>query len=239
MKKWWIGCSGFYYKNWRESFYPKDLPQRKWFEFYCQTFNSVELNVTFYRFPRVNDLKNWYKRSPDDFRFTVKVHRLITHYKRFNNITRELQDFYDTVNKGLKDKVGSILFQLHPEIEFSEPKLEQILKGLDKSFVNVIEFRHQSWWRPDVVLALRHANVTFCSISYPNLPDQVYKTSSAMYYRFHGVPKLYLSSYGDKQLRSVIAEIKQKRGVQDVFIYFNNDIKVAAIKNAKTVQNLI
>jgi uncharacterized protein YecE (DUF72 family) len=239
MRKWWIGCSGFYYKSWKETFYPKDLPQRRWFEFYCQSFNSVELNVTFYRFPRVADLQSWYNRSPDDFRFTVKAPRLITHYKRFNNSERELNEFYNTVSKGLADKLGSILFQLHPAITYSESKLEQILNALDPSFINVIEFRDPSWWRPDVDKALQRANVTFCSISYPNLPDDVHKTADAMYYRFHGVPKLYLSSYSKPKLEATVNSIKNKRGVNDVFIYFNNDIAVAAVKNAKTVQRLI
>src|SRR5688572_4314890 len=101
MKRWWIGCSGFYYKEWREAFYPKNLPQRKWFEFYCESFNTVELNVTFYRFPRVKDLKSWFDKSPDEFVFTVKAPRLITHYKKFNNVGRELHQFYDAVNSGL------------------------------------------------------------------------------------------------------------------------------------------
>jgi uncharacterized protein YecE (DUF72 family) len=239
MRKWWIGCSGFYYKSWKEIFYPKNLPQRKWFEFYCQSFNSVELNVTFYRFPRVTDLQSWYNRSPEDFRFTVKAPRLITHYKRFNNSERELNEFYNTVSKGLGDKLGSILFQLHPAITYSESKLEQILNVLDPSFINVIEFRDPSWWRPDVEKALQRANVTFCGISYPKLPDDVHKTAKAMYYRFHGVPKLYLSSYSKPKLEAIVNNIKNKRGVSDVFIYFNNDIEVAAVKNAKTVQGLI
>ena len=73
MKKWWIGCSGFHYSGWKGAFYPQGLPQRKWFEYYCQYFNTVELNVTFYRFPKVSDLKGWYDRSPEDFRFTCKA----------------------------------------------------------------------------------------------------------------------------------------------------------------------
>ncbi len=79
MKKWWIGCSGFHYKGWRGKFYPEGLPQKKWFEFYCQYFNTVELNTTFYRFPRIGDLRAWYDRSPDGFRFSVKAPRFITH----------------------------------------------------------------------------------------------------------------------------------------------------------------
>lgn len=239
MKKWWIGCSGFYYKEWRDFFYPKGLPQRKWFEFYCESFNTVELNVTFYRFPRIDDLKAWYKRSPKDFMFSVKAPRLITHYKRFNNVTRELHDFYDNVGKGLKDKLGPILFQLHPKTEFSDAKLDQILNSLDKTFLNVIEFRHESWWHQEVIKAFKNQKVLFCGISYPDLPDDVYKTASSVYYRFHGVPKLYLSSYSDEQLQRVVSEIKRKRGVDNVYIYFNNDIEVAAVQNARSVQQMV
>lgn len=239
MKKWWIGCSGFYYKEWKDGFYPKGLPQRKWFEFYCESFNTVELNVTFYRFPRVEDLKNWYKRSPDDFMFTVKAPRLITHYKRFNNVSREIGDFYETVSKGLKDKLGPILFQLHPGIEYHESTLEHILKNLDESFVNVLEFRHSSWWQAVVIKALQEKNVIFCGISYPGLPEDVLKTGPTMYYRFHGVPKLYISSYSRQRLNRVVAGIKRKRNVQDIYVYFNNDIEVAAIRNAKQFQRLI
>ena len=239
MKKWWIGCSGFYYKEWKEAFYPKDLPQRKWFEFYCDHFNTVELNVTFYRFPRVRDLNEWYLRSPDDFKFAVKAPRLITHYKRFTNVGRELHDFYESVSKGLKNKLGPILFQLHPGIQYTELKLDQLIKYLDPTFDNVIEFRHETWWRPNVLKKLQQANVAFCGISYPGLPDYVYKSAEFMYYRFHGVPKLYRSSYNRPKLKFIVDEIKPKRGVEDVYLYFNNDIEVAAVRNAKTIQGMI
>lgn len=238
MKKWWIGCSGFYYKGWKEKFYPAGLPQRKWFEFYCEHFNTVELNVTFYRFPKLEDLKGWFKRSPDDFRFTVKANRLITHYKKFNNVKRETQDFYNTVSKGLGEKLGTVLFQLHPRIEYSVENLDRILETLDLSFSNVIEFRHPSWWKADVVKVLKDNNITFCGISYPSLPDDVMKTSSVMYYRFHGVPQLYLSSYSEVKLRQVNEGIQKYRGVEDIYCYFNNDIEVAAVSNAKTLQSI-
>jgi uncharacterized protein YecE (DUF72 family) len=239
MRKWWIGCSGFHYKAWRKAFYPEDLPQRKWFEFYCEFFNTVELNVTFYRFPRVKDLKSWYKRSPAEFMFTVKAPRLITHYKRFNNVTREMKEFYNAVNSGLQDKLGSILFQLHPQMAYSEERLEQIISNLDTSVTNVIEFRHATWWRKDVLNELKRHGITFCGISYPGLPDEVYKTAPSMYYRFHGVPQLYLSSYSKQKLKQVLSDIKRKRGVENVFVYFNNDIEVAAIDNARTIQSLV
>src|SRR5215210_608209 len=96
-QKWWIGCSGFHYKHWKEIFYPKDLPQNKWFDFYLQHFNTVELNVTFYRFPQLSFLQNWYKKSPDEFRFSVKMNKAVTHYKQFNDTERMIADFYATV----------------------------------------------------------------------------------------------------------------------------------------------
>jgi uncharacterized protein YecE (DUF72 family) len=238
MRKWWIGCSGFYYKGWKEKFYPADLPQRKWFEFYCESFNTVELNVTFYRFPKLRDLEGWHERSPDEFRFTVKAPRLITHYKKFINVKRELGDFYDTVNKGLREKLGCVLFQLHPAIAYSEENLERIIESLDKRFINAIEFRHASWWTDKVYKVLKDHKITFCSISYPGLPDMVIKTAPTVYYRFHGVPKLYLSSYSSRKLTSIQADIKKFRGTENVFAYFNNDIEVAAVDNAKKLKQL-
>jgi uncharacterized protein YecE (DUF72 family) len=239
MKNWWIGCSGFYYKGWKEKFYPKGLPQRKWFEFYCESFNTVELNVTFYRFPKLEDLKGWYQRSPADFKFTVKAPRLITHYKKFKGVERELGDFYNTVSKGLEDKLGCVLFQLHPAIEYSEDNLQRIIGALDMSFTNVIEFRHVSWWNNSVYKALKENGITFCSISYPNLPDEVVKTAPTVYYRFHGVPHLYLSSYSKRKLNNVQAQIRKFRGMENVYAYFNNDIEVYAVDNARQLKTLV
>ena len=239
MKRWWVGCSGFHYKGWKGKFYPEKLPQRKWFEFYCQSFNTIELNVTFYRFPRVANLQTWYKQSPDEFMFTVKAPKFITHYRRFNNAARQLHDFYSIIAEGLEDKLGPVLFQMHPSMAYEEAKLEQIISSMDPAFVNVLEFRHSSWWRTNVLKALQEAKISFCGISHPTLPDKVYKTAPTLYYRFHGVPQLYLSSYSNKQLQQVVGEIKRKRSVSDVYMYFNNDIEVAAVSNAKTVQTLI
>jgi uncharacterized protein YecE (DUF72 family) len=236
MKKWWIGCSGFYYKTWKDRFYPPKLPQRKWFEYYCEFFNTVELNVTFYRFPKIEMLKGWYARSPEDFRFTAKAPRLITHFKRFHDARREAKDFYKLLRDGLQAKLGTVLFQLHPGIHYSSDNLERILETLDPSFRNILEFRHESWWNNDVIDELKRNNVSFCGISYPGLPDQVMKSGEVVYYRFHGVPKLYLSSYADNELSHVASSISKFRNVTDVYAYFNNDIEVAAIFNARKLQ---
>src|SRR5262245_59274802 len=105
---WHIGCSGFHYREWKGMFYPEKTPQRLWFEYYSSQFNTLELNVTFYRFPQLSFLQNWYQKSPENFQFTVKVPRLITHYKQFNETQDMLNDFYGTVKEGLKQKLGAV-----------------------------------------------------------------------------------------------------------------------------------
>src|SRR5438105_3814281 len=106
MTKWFIGCSGFSYKHWIGKFYPEKLARRKWFAFYCEHFKTLELNVTFYRFPQLQTLKGWYDTSPPDFRFSVKAPRGITHFKQFHNATELITQFYDVVNNGLQEKLG-------------------------------------------------------------------------------------------------------------------------------------
>ncbi len=239
MKTWWIGCSGFYYKHWREKFYPKGLPRRKWFEFYCEYFSTVELNVTFYRYPKLEGLQDWYDRSPRDFRFTVKAPRLVTHYKKFNNALRETHDFYQLAGQGLREKPGPVLFQLPPNFTYSEKNLENVLATLDPGFTNVVEFRHESRWNRKVYQALRHDDITFCGISYPGLPDEVIRSVPVVYYRFHGVPHLYAPAYSLKKLRQVTDCIKGFRGVEDVYLYFNNDIHAEAIRNGREVKGMV
>jgi uncharacterized protein YecE (DUF72 family) len=238
MKAWWIGCSGFSYKHWRGGFYPTDLPSRRWFEFYFQHFNTVEINATFYRYPKLKTLQDWYDRSPDDFKFTVKVPRFVTHFRKFVNANRQLGDFYELVDKGLGSKLGTILFQLPSNYAYTNEHLDRLLDALDPSFNNVIEFRDGSWWNNTVYKILKNQNITFCGISHPALPEDIIKTTPVVYYRFHGVPQLYKSPYSKKELQHVADEIKKFRGVTDVYIYFNNDIDVSAIYNAREFQSM-
>ncbi|MEP6597205.1 MAG: DUF72 domain-containing protein [Ginsengibacter sp.] len=104
--QYFIGCSGFHNKDWKGNFYPEGLAQSKWFEYYCSRFNTLELNTTFYRFPRVEFLERWYNKCPAGFVFAVKVPRLISHYKQLKDSARMLNDFYTSVREGLKEKLG-------------------------------------------------------------------------------------------------------------------------------------
>jgi uncharacterized protein YecE (DUF72 family) len=239
MIKWRIGCSGFHYKEWKEVFYPKSIPQTKWFEYYCSHFNTIELNVTFYRFPRPEALLKWYERSPADFKFSVKAPRLITHYKTFNESEGMLGDFYASVYEGLNDKLGCILFQLPSRVVYSDTMLQKIIETLNPSFDNVVEFRDASWWNKKVYNKLKKHNISFCGISHPKLPDEVIKNTPILYYRFHGVPILYRSEYGLEFIKKITTDIKASIKIKEAYVYFNNTWGTGGINNARQMESLI
>jgi len=236
---WFIGCSGFHYKHWKNVFYPEGLPQTKWFDFYCRHFNTLELNVTFYRFPQLSFLQTWHQKSPDNFRFSVKAPRAITHYKKFNGVTDLISSFYDTINDGLQQKLGPVLFQMPPNFHYDDEKLNRIIKNLDPSFNNVIEFRNNSWWRDDVYKILSEHHITFCGMSHPTLPDDIIQNTQIVYYRFHGVPNLYSSPYSIEKLQKFVDALKRNTTLQQGWFYFNNDVNAFAIDNAKQMIGMV
>lgn len=238
MLDWKIGCSGYHFSEWSRVFYPDDLPQKKWFEFYSRQFNSLELNNTFYRFPKIDSLTKFYDSSPADFKITVKAPRLITHYKRLAEAQEALGNFYATVQEGLKEKLGFVLFQFPSTFVYEEHRLDRIVNLLDCSMKNVVEFRHESWWTEAVFKAFSQNNITFCSMSHPNLPSHPIKTTQCIYYRFHGVPQLYFSRYNSDELEEVASAIQQENSVSEAYIYFNNTAEAAAVANAKQFQDL-
>ena len=226
-----VGCSGFFYWGWKGKFYPEDLKPSEWFSYYSSIFNTVEINSTFYNFPKKNNLKRWYKTSPENFVFSVKVNKVITHIKRFKNAAEEIEKFYSVVSQSLQEKLGAILFQLPPGFKYSKENLERIINSVDKSFTNVIEFRHKSWWNKDVYEIFKKNNLIFCSISAPEFPEDLIKTGDTIYIRFHGKENWYKYDYSDEELKSWAKKIKNS-GAKTVFAYFNNDFYGYAPKNA-------
>jgi uncharacterized protein YecE (DUF72 family) len=226
--KWHIGCSGFHYKEWKDEFYPKGLPQSKWFDYYTQHFNTIELNVTFYRFPTLPVLKGWYNKAPAGFSFSSKVPRSITHFKKFEGTETMLKDFYQLLKEGLQEKLSCVLFQLPPQFQ------------ADLSFNNVIEFRNESWWREDVQATLKKYNISFCGVSFPKIAfDDAMINTPLCYYRFHGVPKLFYSEYEPIFIEKIFQQINGHKSVKEVFIYFNNTASLAALHNARYFQQLV
>lgn len=237
---WHIGCSGFHYKEWKEAFYPKGLPQKKWFEFYTQHFDTLELNVTFYRFPTLRSLQAWHESAREGFSFSAKVPRTVTHYKKFSGTESLVSDFYAILREGLGNKLGCVLFQLPPQFTYSEEKLELILQQTDPAFRNVIEFRHESWWRPEVEEKLRAHNISFCGVSFPKIRfDDAVVNTPLCYYRFHGVPKLFYSEYDEAFIEKIFHQVKEHPEVRTAFLYFNNTASLAALHNARYLKQLV
>ncbi|WP_342647853.1 DUF72 domain-containing protein [Mucilaginibacter sp. CSA2-8R] len=228
---WHIGCSGFYYRHWKGLFYPEDMPQRMWFDYYCQHFSTLELNGSFNSFPKIRSLKNWYLSNPMEFNFAVKAHRTITHFRQFQNTKDIVNDFYQVVSDGLQEKLGAVLFQMPPKFTYSLARLDSILNNLNPLFNNVVEFRHISWWQPDVYTELAKHNISFCGMSHPALPADIVANTPTLYYRLHGNQQFYHSAYTEKELAEFANKALDTRA-QKAYIYFNNDIGASAVYNA-------
>jgi uncharacterized protein YecE (DUF72 family) len=233
--EWHIGCSGFHYRHWKGTFYPQDLAQKRWFEYYAAHFRTLELNVTFYRFPKLSVLQLWYEKAPANFRFAVKAPKAITHFKQFHGTIDMITSFYSTIKQGLKDKLGPVLFQFPPRFHYDPERLNRVLAQLDPGFDNVLEFRHPGWWCEEVYATLRQHGVSFCGMSHPELPDEPIVTGPIVYYRFHGVPQLYSSFYSNEDLRTFADRMNGASLAKEIWCYFNNDAAVAAIPNAQTL----
>ena len=229
MKDVHIGCSSFYNRKWSGIFYPEDLPSKDWFRFYANQFKTFEINATFYKFPTLRIMQNWYDRSPSGFLYSIKAPKIITHLKRFEDCKDELSQFYRICKDGLAEKLGCLLFQLPPSFSYDENRLQLILSQLDNSFTNVVEFRNETWWRDDVKQAFTDRNIVFCSVSYPKLPDEITVTNNISYLRLHGNPRLFYSEYDSSELQKFNDRMPESG---KSFVYFNNTASEAGIKNA-------
>ena len=240
-----IGTSGYNYPHWwNDVFYPSRLPQRRWLEFYAQNFDTVELNVSFYRLPKKETFQSWYKRTPKRFSFAVKGSRFITHIKRLKDCREPLSLFFDHAS-ALKEKLGAVLWQLPPKFKFQQESLEKfcvLLSTLPRSKIlrHAFEFRDESWYCQEVFRILEEFNFAFCMAHGSVLPFIEKATSDFIYLRLHGGEVLYGSNYSDKELRQWAEKIEHwKETGKIVFVYFNNDAYGFAIKNALTLKKII
>jgi uncharacterized protein YecE (DUF72 family) len=229
-----IATSGWYYREWKGAFYPDDLPSQRWFNYYAQQFDTVELNAPFYRPPQLATVKNWKRNAPENFRYSIKVNRVITHEKRFQSTQELIHEFYQIADV-LGPKLGCFLFQLPPNFEFTSARLELILSQLDSTYRNVLEFRHASWWMPEVFASLRAHKIIFCSVSAPKLPDDLIVTADDIYIRFHGPRRWFYDPYSEAELAAWSAKISASQA-KAVWIYFNNTADGSAIANARTLK---
>lgn len=235
--KYRIGCSGYYYSAWRNVFYPEGLGPSLWLSYYSGVFNTVELNGTFYKIPALKNLRRYAAQTPDDFTFSVKMNRYVTHLARLNNCMDEIKKFSDLVMNGLEEKLERILYQFPPSFRYSEDNLEKILINIVPTEINAIEFRHKSWWDAGIGNKLAGFNYTFCNSDYPGLEQTFIHTNKAFYCRLHGRPELFRSPYSMQSLQHIADSLPA--GCDVYHIYFNNTDRGEAIRNAQELQELL
>jgi len=239
MSKLYIGTSGFSYSHWENNvFYPKGLAKAKQLEYYSQHFETVELNNPFYHLPPPKTFAGWYQRTPKDFLFTTKASRYITHIKKLKEVKEPWQRFINNA-KELRQKLGPILFQLPPGWQANPKRLEKFLKILPSKYQYSFEFRHQSWFAPEIYQLLKKHQVALCLADSSRWPCQEEITADFIYLRFHGAGSLYSSKYTAQELKNWAKKIKKwQKQTKEIFVYFNNDYGGYAIKNAQTLKKL-
>jgi len=234
-----IGTSGWVYSDWEGIFYPENLPSKDKLKYFSQHFKTAEINYSFYHLPKKSTYQNWYFQTPEDFLFAVKASRFITHIKRLKDVKEAWKVFADNA-LNLKEKLGPILFQFPPSFKTTEEnikRLENFLKliclttGVKQRYV--FEFRHKTWCDEKIYKLLRKYNIAWVIADSPRYPKAEVVTANFVYIRMHGSKVLFSSKYTKKELQDLAQKIKKWLKTCDVYIYFNNDARGFAIKNAK------
>jgi uncharacterized protein YecE (DUF72 family) len=164
-----VGTSGYSYKEWKGSFYPEKMPAKEMLRFYAQRFSTVEINNTFYRMPAPSVLEAWAGQVPENFRFVLKAPQAITHFKRLKEVEDPTERFLQ-VAAVLKQRLGPLLFQLPPNFKKDLPRLEQFLDLLPAGTAAAFEFRHESWFDDEVFGRLRAKSCALCVADSEDLP---------------------------------------------------------------------
>jgi uncharacterized protein YecE (DUF72 family) len=227
-----IGCSGWNYKHWRERFYPKGLPPARWLELYAQRFDTVEVNATFYRLPRRDSVARWVAQSPPGFVFAVKASRYLTHIKRLTDMESGLRLFYERIDPLVRSpKLGPVLWQLPGTFHRDDERLATALAALPPGR-HCFEFRHESWFVPEVSALLREHGVALVIGDTPERPFQTRElTADWTFVRFH-YGRAGNGNYGVDELEAWAKQLEAWRsdGVE-AFVYFNNDWEGYALEN--------
>jgi len=235
-KKLLIGTSGYQYKHWKGIFYPMKLPQKKWFAYYAQRFDTVEINATFYNLPKIETVEKWRDAAPDDFYFVLKFSRYGSHMKRLKDPGDSIQKFWNAA-RHLQDKLAAVLVQLPPKWKPAPERLDAFLTETPADVRWVLEFRDERWLSDSVYDVLRRHNAALCI--HDMLPDHPWVvTSDLTYFRFHG--DNYTGSYTEKELGKIAVQVQNsmQQGLE-VMCFFNNDAEGNAALNAARLKEII
>ena len=236
-----IGTSGWSYAHWEHVLYPQGLPSRDRLDHYVQRFSTVELNASFYRWPKTATFRAWRRRLPAGFLLSVKAPRGLTHAKKLYApevwVERIARDWHE-----LYDKRAVLLVQLGPGQVRDDARLDYFLGRLPWWVRTAVELRHPSWVDDHVFALLEQHGAAYCVMSGAGLPCELRATADFVYVRLHGPDphSLYGGSYSDADLHWWAGRLGEwEADGREVFVYFNNDGDGNAVRNAATLAHLL
>jgi uncharacterized protein YecE (DUF72 family) len=233
-----IGCSGWQYRHWRGGFYPASVPLNRWFDYYGDRFNSVEINNTFYRLPEAATFASWATRAPAGFKFAVKASRYLTHMKKLKDPAEPVELFFSRAAR-LGRSLGPVLYQLPPRWPVQLDRLGTFLKALPRRRQHAIEFRDPTWYRDDVFTLLERRRVALCLHDMHGSASGKIAVGPFAYVRFHG-PQKYAGRYPDRVLDDWADWLAARsRAGQKICAYFNNDTGGHAPRDAVRLRDRI
>lgn len=245
-----IGTSGWQYRDWHRLFYPPGVTGTKLLPYFATHFKTVEINSTFYGLPKTEWVQRWAASVPDDFVFSVKLNRFLTHNKRLvpdDETAVRLYEFLELLQP-LGAKFAVLLVQLPPSMQAADERLTFLAKELAHArrklklhFGVAVEFRHASWFNQQTFALMRTLNfANVISDSPQRWPASKEITADFAYIRFHGSKRLYRSSYTDQELADWLTFIRtQAATCNKVYCYFDNDHDAVAVQNAKTMLGML
>jgi uncharacterized protein YecE (DUF72 family) len=222
---WFVGTSGYAYKEWKGAFYPEKMPAKGMLAFYAERFTTVEVNYTFRQLPRVDTVTSWARQVPETFRFVLKARQVITHFKRLQGAEQETDDFLGLA-EALQGRLGPILFQLPPNFKKDVARLAAFLNHVRGRAKVALEFRHESWFDEDVYSCLREHDAALCIADAEDLPAaELIRTTN------WGFVRLREEGYTDKSLCKWIDQIR-KQGWDRSYVFFKHEDSAAGPKLA-------
>jgi len=224
-----MGCSGWSYSSWQGTFYPKEMENRAWLPYYSRIFNYVEIDSTFYNIPSESMVKNWARRTPENFRFTAKFPKIITHEKKFKNVQGELELFYQRMAP-LKEKLIALLIQLPPSYKLKEG-LEDFSNYnffFEGEFRYAVEVRHSSWFSDLAYNFFKNNNIAMVWSQMDRLQTPPVVTSDFVYLRLIGDRRLEESQF-DKIRIDRIEEIRNWANKMKEVKQNETDVKIGIV----------
>ncbi|MBV8196243.1 MAG: DUF72 domain-containing protein [Candidatus Dormibacteraeota bacterium] len=228
-----VGTSGWQYSSWRERFYPKGVAQTRWLSYYAARFACVEVNNTFYNLPSEETFRKWRDAVPEDFAFVLKASRYLTHVRRLRDPEDPVKLFLER-SRPLRRRTPVILLQLPPRFKADPPRLDRTLRAFPRSQRIAVEFRDESWYVDPIREVLTTHNAALCRADRGGAcAEPGWRTADWIYLRFHEGDGRPHPCYRPQTLSaSARALAEQSRGMTDAYVFFNNDERCCAVRDA-------